>query len=431
MAQAGESSKKREAGTPDPPLTISPTKYGVVVHRSSDRAALPVVPADDPDRDAIGDLLGVSPHPVPPRRVRREPRLLRRLFVVLPFLVVAIPVFVWLRYRSQHVTSKNAAVGGYVAEIGTRISGLVAAVAVDAGDRVKAGQVMVQLDDRLLVADLEEARAEVTGLQRAIEIERVTVVEERVQIRRQRAEAAARVAAAQARAEGARVEAEDARRNYDLMDTLHARNGVVSTEELRNAETKRHAADARNDEAQANAAVAARSTEQEARVATDAVRLRERKITLLEANLLVAQARLTRAEADLESAAIRAPEDGAIVRRIVQPGGAIVAGQPVISMWLGNDLWVEAWIAEDDLGFVRQGAKATVRLHSLPSREFTGRVERIGLATDRDMPASDVPQPRFSRMNGAPVVAVRIRLDAPPPELLPGLSAVVAIAKGK
>ena len=431
MAQSGESSKKHEAGAPDPPLAIKPAKYEVVVRRSSDRAVLPVVPDDDPDRDAIGDLLGASPHPAPPRRVRRELRLLRRLLVGLPLLAVAVPVFVWLRYRSQHVTSKNAAVGGYVAEIGTRISGLVAAVDVDAGDRVKAGQVMVRLDDRRLVADVQEMRAEVTGLQRAIEIERVTVRQERLQIRQQQPEAAAKVAAAQARAEGARVEAEDARRNYALMDTLHSRNGVVSTEELRNAETRRRAADARYDEAQANAAVAARSTEQEARVATDAVRLRERKITLLEANLLVAQARLTRAEADLEGATIRAPDDGAIVRRIAQPGGAIVAGQPVISMWLGDDLWVEAWIAEDDLAFVQRGAKATVTLQSLAGREFTGRVERIGLATDRDVPESDVPQPRFSRMNGAPVVAVRIRLDAPPPELVPGLSAVVAIAKEK
>jgi membrane fusion protein, multidrug efflux system len=417
MAKPGEASRDREAGK----------KYEVVVRRSH----VPVVPADDPDRDAIGDLLGASPHPVLPRRVRPERRLLRRLLVVLPLIGVAVPVFVWLRYRSQHVTSKNAAVGAYVAEIGTRISGLVAAVAVDAGERVKAGQVMVRLDDRRLLAEVQEARGAVTGLRSAIEIERVSVRQERLQIRQQQPEAAAKVAAAQARADGARIEAEDARRNYAMMDTLHSRNGVVSTEELRNAETRRLAAEARFAEARANAAVEARSTEQAARVATDAVRIRERKIALLEADLAVAQARLTRAEADLESATIRAPDDGAIVRRIVQPGGAITAGQPVISMWLGNDLWVEAWIAEDDLGFVRQGAKATVKLHSLPGREFTGRVERIGLATDRDIPASDVPQPRFSRMNGAPVVAVRIRLDAPPPELLPGLSAVVAIAKGK
>jgi hypothetical protein len=107
MAQPGESSKTREAETPEPPPAIHPTKYGVVVRQSSDRAALPVVPAVDPDRDSIGDLLGASPHPAPPRRVRPERRVLRQLLVVLPLLAVAVPVFVWVRYRLQHEETRE------------------------------------------------------------------------------------------------------------------------------------------------------------------------------------------------------------------------------------------------------------------------------------------------------------------------------------
>ena len=157
--------------------------------------------------------------------------------------------------------------------------------------------------------------------------------------------------------------------------------------------------------------------------------IRERGIGVLQANLERARARLNRAEADLEGTIIRAPEDGAILRRIIQPGGSVESGQPIISMWLGSDLWVEAWIDEEDLGFVRVGSPVTVTFHSFADREFSGVVDRLGLATDLEIPESEVPQPRFSRMRGAPVVGVRIRLDAPPPELLPGLSAVVAIEK--
>jgi membrane fusion protein (multidrug efflux system) len=145
--------------------------------------------------------------------------------------------------------------------------------------------------------------------------------------------------------------------------------------------------------------------------------------------LLRAQARLERAEADLDSASIRAPEDGSIVRRIVQPGGSVEAGQPIIVMRLGHDVWIEAWVDEDDIGFVRLGSIATVTFHSLPGREFTGVVDNIGLTTDLEVPAADVPKPRSSRMRSAPVVGLRIRLEKPPPELVPGLSAVVAIRK--
>jgi hypothetical protein len=40
-----------------------------------------------------------------------------------------------------------------------------------------------------------------------------------------------------------------------------------------------------------------------------------------------------------------------------------------------------------------------------------------------------MPHPRFARMRAAPVIGVRIRLDEPPPNLVPGLSAMVAIKK--
>jgi membrane fusion protein (multidrug efflux system) len=415
MARAGKGGKRAATD-----VTVWETQTAVPARRA--------VPQVAGDRDAIGELLGTSPAPVT-RTGGGLSRQLRWALVVVPLLGVAVPLHLWIQYRSGHVTSKNAAVRGHVADIGTRISGRVASVAVDAGDRVKAAQVLVQLEDRRLLAEVSEARAEVTALERTIEAERVTVELERVQVQQQGPEGAARVAAARANAEAARIEAEDARRNHELQQQLHSRDGLVSAETLRGAETQRRAAEARLDEAQANALVAERSAEQRGRLAQDGVTIRRRRIAVLEADLLAARARLTRAETDLESAAIRAPEDGAIVRRVVQPGVAVEAGQPVISMWLGDDLWVEAWIDEEDLGFVRRGGKAVVTFQALPGREFTGVVERIGLATDLEIPESDVPQPRFTRMRDAPVVGVRIRLAEPPPHLVPGLSAVVAIER--
>src|SRR5688572_30567112 len=50
-------------------------------------------------------------------------------------LALALPVQILLGYGSR-VTSSNAAVRGYVTEIGTSVTGLVASVSVDVGDRV-------------------------------------------------------------------------------------------------------------------------------------------------------------------------------------------------------------------------------------------------------------------------------------------------------
>src|SRR5687768_11924061 len=98
-------------------------------------------------------------------------------------------------------------------------------------------------------------------------------------------------------------------------------------------------------------------------------------------------------------------------------------------MWLGNKLWVEAWVDESDVAVIDGGHNAVVTFPSFPGQEFAGRVTAIGFASDYEMPEEDVPQPRRVRMRSDPVVNVRIELDAPPAQLRPGLSAVVAIER--
>ena len=389
--------------------------------------APPAAPAEA-EVDPIHGLLGAPP--VPPEGLRRVWQRARFALVPLLVLGLAAPLFFWVRYQSNHVTSKNASVRGHVAEIGTRLTGLVKSVEVDVGDRVRAGQVIVRLEDRHLVAEVQEARAEVEALQRTIDMEQLNVLHQRRRVGQAAEEAAAKVAAAQAQAEEARIRAEEARRDHANRQTLYQRDGVVSGEDVRNAETRRLTAEARLDEARANSD-AAKSAGRTVRLEADLIAIEEGKVGVLEAELLRARARLARAEADLDGTSIRAPEDGAIVRRVVQPGGSVEAGQPILAMWLGRDVWVEAWVDEDDIGKVRVGSVATVSFHSLPGREFAGVVDKIGLSTDFEIPDAQVPQPRFSRMRSAPVVGVRIRLHEPPPELVPGLSAVVAIRKAE
>jgi len=378
------------------------------------------------ETDPIGGLLG-TPSPSASRR-QRAWRSARWGVIPVALLAIVTPLFIWLQYQSHHVTSKNAAVRGHLAEIGTRLTGQVTKVEVDVGDKVVAGQVLVRLEDRHLRAEVDEARAQVEGLNQTIEVERLGIAHERRRIGQQEQEAAARVDAAEAQTEGARIRANDARRDRELRESLFVGDGVVSREDVRSAETRQLTTAADLQAARANSALA-KAAGRAVSLEGDAVTIREHKLGVLEAELLRAKARLGRAEADLDSVSIRAPEDGSIVRRIAQPGGSVEAGQPIIVMRLGEDVWVEAWVDEDDIGSVSLGSVATVTFHSLPGREFTGVVDQIGLTTDLEVPASDVPRPRFSRMRSAPVVGMRIRLEQPPPELVPGLSAVVAIRK--
>jgi len=381
--------------------------------------------------ESVTQLLGASPVVSPGRnRMRRLWVLTRRALILGAIVAVVVSGSMWVGYRSRYVTSNNAAVRGHVAEIGARLRGVVRQVEVDAGDQVTAGQVLVRMEDRHLAAEVQEARAEVAKLEREIEIERLDIDHQRREVDQQTRGAVAKVAAMKAQADAASARADDAQKELELRETLFSRDGVVSSEEVRNAETRRRTADAQLEEARANS-VEARSEEDAVRLTGEGLTIRERKIGVLEADLQRAEATLAHAEAELDDASIRAPEDGAILRRIIQPGGSVDTGQPIISMWLGQDVWVEAWIDEDDIGAVSLGSAAKVTFHSLPGREFTGVVDKIGLATDLEIPASEVPRPRFSRMRSTPVVGVRIQLDEPPLDLMPGLSAVVAIRKAE
>ncbi|MGH8222537.1 MAG: HlyD family secretion protein [Woeseiaceae bacterium] len=397
-----------------------------IARRSESREIGPV----EPDSGAVVRQLLSGPELLRQQAGTRRPprRLWRWTAGVLLLLALGLPLVTWLRYDMQNVTSANAAVRGNLAEIGARLDGRVTAVEVDAGERVQAGDILVRFEDEHLRAEVEEARAAIGGLERALEVERLTIVHEGRSVVQQRQHARANVDAARAQAEAAGIYVDNARETYELRRALHERNGAISGEDVRGAALELRTAEAELEEARAEYA-AARSEEDEVRLSGDALEIREHRIGVLEADLLKSRARLLHAEANLAGAAIRAPADGSIVRRLAQPGGSVNLGQPVISMLLGDDVWIEAWIDEADIGAVRIGSKVTVTLQSFPSREFSGTVTQIGLATDYELPPDAVPQPRDSRMRGSPVVGVRVELDQPPDGLRPGLSAVVAIRK--
>ncbi len=390
-------------------------------------------PAPSPSNDATETITAPAEAPedegLP--RARRLLRLARAyllpLLLVVAALALVTPLGLWAHYRVTHVISRDALVRGHIADVGARLNGVVKRVEVDAGDRVREGQVVAQLEDRHFAARVRQAGSQLEKATRELEVERLAIANERRQLETGLTEVSADLTAAMAQVQAAESRAQEARRRLELQRTL-SRQGLVALELVRAAETELRTSRALVEAARAEyeAAEAARSS---AEVASEGLAVREERVSVLESEIAALRAELAVAEADLEGTLIRAPDDGAVVRRIVQPGGSSVVGQPIISLWVGQEVWVEAWIDEDDLASVAVGSPATVTLQSYPDREFTGVVESIGVSTDFELPDSEVPQPRHTRMRGTPLIGVRVRLTDPGEELLPGLSAAVGIRK--
>src|ERR1700739_4051513 len=105
------------------------------------------------------------------RRSLRWTKLVSRLpwavaaTVVLGFIAVVL----WRIYApSPDVWTDDAYVSVHYATIAPRVPGQVTSVRVDDNDRVKAGQVLAELDDRDFRVALEQAQAQVAAAQARI-----------------------------------------------------------------------------------------------------------------------------------------------------------------------------------------------------------------------------------------------------------------------
>lgn len=215
--------------------------------------------------------------------------------------------------------------------IGPTVAGRVRAVAVDVGDRVKAGQLLaemdpVDLDERTAALDASVARAGSTV-----------------------AAAAALRRDAQARKELAAV---NARRYVELGAQNFISPGAVEARLQEQA-----SADALVGAADANLA-AARQDQQ--RLAAERAALRQQR----------ANVRLL------------APADGVVTGREAEPGSTVVAGQAVVRVIEPSSLWVKVRLDQGRSGGLAAGLPAQVLLRSKPGQALTGKVARVEAVSD-------------------------------------------------
>ncbi|MCU0981280.1 MAG: efflux RND transporter periplasmic adaptor subunit [Pirellulaceae bacterium] len=129
---------------------------------------------------------------------------------------------------------------------------------------------------------------------------------------------------------------------------------------VRQAEAKVRAAEARRDEAAA------------------AIQQTEADLAAAEADIQVAQAEVERAETMLGFATLRAPFDGVVTARRVDPGHLVrvAADEPLLVISRIDPVRVVIEVPETDALLVRPGSPAALRVPSLPGASLAGQVTR-------------------------------------------------------
>jgi HlyD family secretion protein len=230
-------------------------------------------------------------------------------------------------------------------EIKSKANGIIKALNADIDLAVKEGDVLVELDREQLAATLRGAEANLLAARASLE-------------------------AAEAQAEKNRVEAEGpdaefARRAYERARSLHAQH-LISQSTL--------------DEANSLVEVA----ENRKRAAQSQLGVSQAKIAEARAQVAQAKAAAERAAEDAANATIRAPIRGTVLSRDVEVGSPVSSilnlganATPVMTLGDITQVFVRGKVDEADIGRVRLGQPARIRVETFKDKTFNGRVTQI------------------------------------------------------
>jgi RND family efflux transporter MFP subunit len=189
------------------------------------------------------------------------------------------------------------------ADLRAEVSAVVVSVLKENGDPVKKGDLLVRLDDTSIRDSMMSATA----------------------------------------SEKAAVQAyEQAERQFQRMSTLRT-TGVVSAQQLEDAENRRNTA----------------QSDREA-----------------------ARARVVTARQQLERTEVRAPFDGIVSDRKVSNGDTAQIGKELLQVIDPTSMRFEGLVSADSIGEVQAGQPVVFRIHGFGEKDFTGRIARVSPAAN-------------------------------------------------
>ncbi|MDP6707117.1 MAG: efflux RND transporter periplasmic adaptor subunit [Alphaproteobacteria bacterium] len=262
-------------------------------------------------------------------------------------------------------------------DVGSQLSGQVAALLADFNDEVTAKQPIARLDDRTFAARVEEAQAVVQIAQANLRVRKANVERTASDLARTRASLLvlrAEIAVAKARHDNAGA---DLARKQALR-----KKGATSERDLQEAAMLRATSTAELQATQAKKSVQG----QEIAMAQADQKKAEAEVQSAEANLAEARAALRRARLELDRTVIRSPIDGVVIARNVDKGQTVAASLEAPTLFkIAQDLRqmeVHANIDEADIGRIRLGQEARFGIDAYPGRVFTGTVKQMRKAPE-------------------------------------------------
>lgn len=301
-----------------------------------------------------------------------RPSFWRRLPVILIGTVLLIGLLLpGLRYLVEsftHEATDDAFLDADFISVAPKVAGQVKRVAVESNQRVKAGDVLLEIDPRDLEVALEQKRAAAKSTEANVELLKASLDLLRTEIATAEAtvkQSAAEAAASAATAEKAKA---DLRRAQELVA-----NRTISAQEFDAATAAAATAEANLKAAQEKAASDQSKVSQAQAQFGAGVKAYERA----EAQARQAHWDTQAAELSLSYARLVAPITGYVTKKAVEDGNYVQVGQDLMALVPETGIFVTANFKETQLQHIRPGQHARIAIDSVAEGPFPATVQSI------------------------------------------------------
>ena len=365
---------------------------------------------------------GAPPRAPAARPFFRRPRVLAVAVVALLAMVYAGRE-VYLRVT--HVYEYDARVMADIVTISSRADGWVVALPALEGMHVAANDVIVRIDDRVARLRTDALKTQMQSVQAErdrLMAERRMVAEQTEAVIRTRTSAVTvkqqALSALRSDLDLARLELE---RNKSLYDrrVANERQFPVAQASATKLESQILQAQAEYEQAQGSL--------REATADRERLSVIDAQVAALAFQASNLEAQLSQQAVDVEDRTIRSPVPAVIDRTFVEPGEYVQAGQRILMLHNPGEVWIEANIKETQVGSLKLGQKVHVAVDAYPDETFEGRISLIGSATTARFALLPTPNPSGNFTKITQRVPVRVKLDAMPKPLSPGMMVEVDI----
>lgn len=262
------------------------------------------------------------------------------------------------QYAQTHEDTDNAQVETYFVPVLPRMTGYVKSVSVKDYDVVKKDQLLIEIDTDEAQLALSEMEADLFQAETDVENAKANI-----------SNLAMTVKSTEANLKSTYLRKEKAKKDADRDANLVAENAI----------TRKQADDSKSAyevlQAQYEAGLADIAT------AKSRLPILQAALHKAEAVLAVKKVKIDQQKLKLTYSKVYAPSSGRIGKKSVEAGQFIQAGQPLMTIVQDSTFWVVANFKETQVGRLKIGAEAEIKLDAYPNRILKGRIASISEST--------------------------------------------------